>query len=273
MIIDNRPLPPVPSLEEAMGSPRCEGTSIHDLVALLRKMDPEQEADARMQAGDFSLRRPGGIEGLLLGLIIHMGPSPSDPWQTSVFVGEQFSPSPGPRPWRVEPDVRCSLPVPNAPLISPNIERPDRSNQDEMWCAQAAAVLSSERAARFNRRVVSHADFPDKDICRMVRASDRLAPFTDQPSLDLVPKQVTTVAVAARFGITEQVRALVDAGADLGEKDQYGFDALGWSVVRNFGPVFSILVAARDGLGILQSPAARGHSQSWWDGRPSNGPL
>jgi ankyrin repeat protein len=60
----------------------------------------------------------------------------------------------------------------------------------------------------------------------------------------MIPAQIPDIATAARFGLTEQVAKFIADGTDLAKTDIFGFDALKWSVVRDYRPVFDLVVAA-----------------------------
>jgi hypothetical protein len=119
-------------------------------------------------------------------------------------------------------------------------------------CASAVVALAADYASRFNRRMVGDPGFPYKDVCVVVgdrtgegRADPTVAGrLTDERTADLVPAAVPNLPTAARLGLIDRVARFIADGADVAERDLFGFDALKWAVVRDNRPVLDLLIAA-----------------------------
>jgi ankyrin repeat protein len=213
-----------PTLEAARIA-RCDDSEWLQAVAEIKAADPEQDADKQTATGDFSLKSSV---------------------RAQTFASSWFLVSDGTIvvPRSASGVVRCKLPdvqVQAFPILH-------RANNRiaSTWCGRVALVLAADYTDKFNMRVVGHQAYPHKDVCFAVPVGGSQTPgnISERPTPDMIPAQVLDIATAARFGLTERVATFIADGADVGQRDMFGFDALKWSVVRDYRAVFDLLVAA-----------------------------
>jgi ankyrin repeat protein len=227
---------PWPTLEGARTTSQCEAGDWAQTIAAVKAADPEQHADKQIAAGDFTLKSGTRmvetfVDSRLLDIV---------PDQT-VVTNEPAG-------------VQCKLPVRHVEAsayvetttgsvivlrITPSIAR--------TWCGRVFLVLKDDFSIRFNKRVVGHPAYPHKDVCAVVPAHGGRQPagkVSDRPTPDMIPSNIPDITTAARFGLTEQVAKFIADSAHLAQRDVFGFDALEWSVVRDYRPVFDLIIAA-----------------------------
>jgi ankyrin repeat protein len=111
------------------------------------------------------------------------------------------------------------------------------------WCVRSLLVLADHYTRRYNARIINDRAYPHRDLCT-VQGANRFRGIAERPTPDLIPTQIPDVATAARFGLADRVAKFIADGADVGQRDMFGFDALRWAVVRDYRPIFDLLIAA-----------------------------
>jgi ankyrin repeat protein len=239
---------PWPSLDEARNASACDTTRWAKTIAEIKVAEPEQDAEQQIAGGNISLK-------WLKGRRSEVG-TPN----ASQFIGsrvvETFIASSGDTlVERTLVDGRTlHLNVPRGVVCHPNLpveeafsiidlgdETTDPLNK---WCGRAALFLAGDYLRRFNQRLVGHPGYPHRDLCWVARDKNANRGITYRPSADLIPTSIPDVATAARFGLADRVAQFIADGADIGYTDIVGFDALTWAVVRNYRPIFDLLIAA-----------------------------
>jgi ankyrin repeat protein len=252
---------PWPTLDEARNASRCDSTQSAKAIATMAAADAEREAEKQISEGNFSLRSARALDTVSgrLGVLLRPVQPPkapdaaSKPSETKIFqgVGTRMQ-SPGEV---VEflartqtPGVHCLLDV--RPVEAFPLPGYVDATLDDLskWCARATAVLADDYAGRFNRHVVRDPAYPHKDVCSVAEGGlsveTATGRITVQPGLEWMPAQIPDIATAARFGLADRVAKLIADGADIGQRDTFGFDALRWAVVRDYRQVFDLLIAA-----------------------------
>jgi len=232
-----------PSLEEARSTAQCDTGEWAKLIEQIRGSNPEEHAEARIAARDFSL-----MSGLVLALtnIQNFVENPALGIIPGRVVGTQLRAGPA--------GVQCKLQIPHTAFFVVDESRPAAAGNMGAWCRRVAIVLASEYASRFNRRIVGDQAYPSKDVCAPAPAggsrpaSIAVGKISDRPTLEMVPAQIPDIATAARFGLTERVAKFIADGADIAQRDAFGFDALKWTVVRDYRPAFDLIMAANGKL-------------------------
>ena len=199
-------------------STRCASTQWAARLGELLAADPEKEADAEAQAGRFLLR-----------------------WAVVGYCGAPF-----PADTRAFGDVQCaSLGSPSKlPLhAAPATFVVDAKDEDDHTCQSAIGFLLYDNALRYNRRLIKHAAYPNKDLCHVSKEPGEVAKLLGSaPPADQIPTGVADLPTAARFGLTDKVYELIDDRADPAHTDALGFTALEWAVMRGYEGVFERLV-------------------------------
>jgi ankyrin repeat protein len=237
------PKEPWPTLQDARSSSRCDDSGWEQEIARIKAADPEQEAEKQIAAGDFSLKSGGLVTTMFRFRWVKVRDphkKESDLLVAFENTGAGGTKQDGPV------GVQCRVPVSHTKVF-PGLQRPTPQIALVTWCGRAMLILEEDYAVRFNRHVVGHQAYPLKDICSVHHSSDRgqsAWSVSDRPKPDMVPPLIPDIVTAARFGLTDQVAKFISDGADLGQRDIFDFDALKWSVVRDYRAAFDLIIAA-----------------------------
>jgi len=221
---------PWPTPEEARNTSRCYDSGWEQEIARIKAADAEQDAEERIAAGDFSLKA-GGLSTFRW---VKIREKETDPSIILEYPGS------GARKRSVPAGVQCRLPIPQTEPF-PGLQRPTPQIAVMTWCGRAVLVLEEDYPVRFNRHILRHQAYPLKDICSVDPSSGDIS---DRPTPDMVPPLIPDIVTAARFGLTDQIAKFIANGADLGQRDIFGFDALKWAVVRDYRAAFDLIIAA-----------------------------
>jgi ankyrin repeat protein len=209
---------------EATRIAQCDDSEWAQTIAEIKAADPEQDADKQIAAGDFSLKF---YKTVVQRVVSNPALQILDITTTVVR--------------RTGPDaMRCKLQVELVPAFS--ILHRAVDSVGSTWCGRAALLLQKDYADRYNRRVVGHQAYPHKDVCTIDPAGS--GKISDRPTPEMIPAQIPDIATAARFGLTDRVAKFIADGVDVAQRDMFGFDALRWSVVRDYRAAFDLTIAA-----------------------------
>ncbi len=142
--------PRVPTIEEARTSTLCKGTPYEVRVEALKRADPEADANAQAGRGSFRLLRFTSQDS---------------------ECGPQY-----PRSF----EAKCNL-TPETTVVEhqkPYLEafeplwkvrwRIGDDSPPETHCATVFGTLIEDYVSRFNRTLIEHSRYPNKDLCRHV---------------------------------------------------------------------------------------------------------
>jgi hypothetical protein len=227
---------PWPTLDEALHTSACAPTRWATDLAKIKTADPEGNAERRLADGNISLARLKGARseagtirpsGFVRSVIDKDGRI-----AILVFAGGSST------------GVTCHPAIPVADAFSMADHKEDATADSlTTWCGRAVLVLAHDYTRRFNTRLIGDPRFPHRDLCT-VQGAKHLRGIASPPDPELIPSPILDVATASRFGLVDRVAGFIAGGADIGATDIFGFDALRWAVLRNYRPVFDLLIAA-----------------------------
>ena len=233
---DWRP-PEVPTVEEARTSGLCKGTPFEARVEALKRADPEADANAQAARGSFRLMRFGPHDECL------------PPYPPAFAATCTLTPR--------------TTPTDQEKHYLDTFTLPDiRNDGTEVHCSTVYGALIADYVGRFNRTIIEHPRYPNKDLCRIVAFKDWNTFWNERdrgPRLSEQPKHAEarpafgSLPAAARFGDVEAVRLLA-RGARLDEQDDWHVTALEWAVIRGYDEVLELL---------LSLPADQGQGQEF----------
>ena len=244
--------PPVPLDEARSSSARCNGTEWQALIDPLIAADPQADADNRAAAGDFTIKTGVSLIGATSAPQLIAGPVRSDGSALDRVAGQPIFGLPvgvgllAPGVILSNDGVRLVVRLPSIAVMQMSAQR-QNADQDALWCRLASQSLATDYAVRFNKRLVVHPDFPEKDVAfpepeHSVQPKPTLPQINDKPAHGLAPAKIPNIAVAARFGQLDRVREFVVASADLAATDRLGASAISWSVIRDYPEIFELLI-------------------------------
>lgn len=105
--------------------------------------------------------------------------------------------------------------------------------------------LITQAAMRFNRLVVEHPSYPDKDIC--IATSDRPLDIIEAGSMAIVPSRrpkVIDLHTAVRAQELSEVQGLIAAGANVNGVDRWQHSPLMWAVRRKNAELVRLLISS-----------------------------
>lgn len=137
--------PKVPSIEEALSSDLCKGTPFEQRVEALKRATPELDANAQARRGSFRLLRFGPHGECM--------PAYPKAFEATCALIPKTTPA------EHEKDYHSAF----APLWNDI-----RDRGAEVHCATVIGALIAEYVGRFNRTLVQHSRYPNKDLCRHI---------------------------------------------------------------------------------------------------------
>jgi ankyrin repeat protein len=219
----------------------CDATPSAKIIAEIKASEPEQDAEQQLARGNISLK---WIKVRRRSLFVR-----TQDESQAFDVVETLAELPGLGlkkelvDLRKKPGVVChpNIPVGEAFPVVDNVE--DETDALNKRCVRAVLALADDYLGRFNQRVVGHPAYPHKDLCWGAGDTNTRRGIAYRPSADLIPASIPDVATAARFGLADRVAQFIADGADIGQTDIFGFDALMWAVVRDYRPIIDLLIA------------------------------
>jgi ankyrin repeat protein len=218
--------PIVPTVEKARASALCKGTPFEERVEALKRADPEADANAQAGRGSFRLMR-------------FLPPGECGPVYPGSF--EAF----------------CKL-TPETTLVEHQAAYLDafarlyENQTDDVDCATVYGALIEDYVRRFNRTLIEHARYPNKDLCRYIpfkgdwsvswKEEEAGPKLHERPKAEDTPATFGSLPAAARFGDVEAVKRLLAQGIKPAARDDWLVTALEWSVIRGYEEVFELLV-------------------------------
>jgi ankyrin repeat protein len=225
----------------------CDATRWAKSIAEIRAAEPERDAEQQVAAGNISLkrlkRRAEIAQDPLKWRAVAVTRGASVIETTIEFPDGRLQVDR--RLAENTPGVVChpNLPVAETFPIVDDAQNETTESLDKR-CNLAALILADDYLRRFNQRVVGHPAHPHRDLCWVVGDKNASRGIAYRPNADVTPTNIPDVATAARFGLTDRVVQFIAEGADIGQTDIFGFDALKWAVVRDYRPIIDLLMAA-----------------------------
>lgn len=237
--------PKVPSLAEAYSSNLCKGTPYEARVEELKHATPEGDARRQAALGQFRLLQnatPFSWEG-------HICTVPYG-YEVECSLKPIFKPQTQDREaydkaFQDRVVFEVSAPSDTSELASQSAEQP-------VQCVTVFGVLLADYRGRYNKTIVTHPQYPYKDICRLRKQDQGLAAFWGDSSSsqsvtekhpELKPARYLNIPHAARFGDVEAIQHLVKEGSRVELIDDFQLSALDWAVIRGFPETLDILKA------------------------------
>jgi len=234
---------PWPSLDEARRTSACESTRWARTIADIKAGDPERDAEKQIAKGNFSLQWLRGPRTQVGTILV-----PDEARAKEAEARKSSDPRTSEAFWsiaqKVPTGVVCHPDVPLAEAF-PIADYAEDATTDKLnkWCVRSLLVLADDYTRRFNARIIDDRAYPHRDLCT-VQGANRFRGIAARPTPDLIPTQIPDVATASRFALVDRVAQFIADGADVSQRDMFGFDALRWAVVRDYRPVFDLLIGA-----------------------------